>query len=119
MEKLDSVLVQFSLSVDTVRRMQVHIEKSQLIVPGFTYRLSRMKWLLDCEIRTVSDYKAKGMCSSPSLVCDIAFALLKELNPVVQTMACDWYTVDSDGAVITAGFSPEAIAKMKSNKFET
>ena len=113
-EKLDSVLSQLSLSVDTVRRMQVDIEKSQLIVPGFSFRLSRMKWLLDGEIRTVSDYKAKGMCSSPSLVCDIALALLKELNPVVQTMTCDWYK-DSDGAVI----SDLAIAKMKSNKFET
>jgi len=76
---------------------------------------------LDCEIRTVSDYKAKGVGSSPSLVCDLALTLLKELNPVVQfiTQKCDWYVVDSDGAVTTAGWSPEALSKMESNKFET
>ena len=74
-----------------------------------------MKWLLDGEIRTVSDYIAKGVGSSPSLICDVALQLLNELNPVLQTMACDWYKVDSDGAVI----SDLAIAKMKSNKFET
>ena len=114
-EKLDSVLSQLSLSVDTVRRMQVHIEKSQLIVPAISLRLSHMKWLLDGEIRTVSDYIAKGVGSSPSLICDVALQLLNELNPVLLTMAVDWHKLDSDGAVI----SDLAIAKMKSNKFET
>ena len=115
LEKLDSVLSQLYLSVRTVRRMQADIEKSQLIVPAFSGRLSRMKWLLDGEIRTVSDYIAKGVGSSPSLICDVALQLLNQLNPVLLTMASDWHKVDSDGAVI----SDLAIAKMKSNKFET
>ena len=121
LEKLDSVLSQLYLSVRTVRRMQADIEKSQLILPEFNGRLSNMKWLLDGEIRTVSDYIAKGVGSSPSLVCDVALSLLKEINGAMLfiTQECDFYVVDSDGAVTTAGFSPEAISKMISNKFGT
>ena len=120
-EKLDSVLEQLSLSAETVRSMQLAIERAQLTLPAFSLRLSGMKSLLDREIRTVSDYKAKGVGSSPSLVCDMALSLLKEMNGTMLfiTQECDFCVVDSDGAVTTAGFSPEAISKMISNKFET
>ena len=61
------------------------------------------------------------MGASPSLVCDVALSLLKDMNGTMLfiTQECDSLLVDSDGAVTTAGFSPEAISKMISNKFET
>jgi len=119
-EKLDSVLVQLSLSAEKVSGMQLAIERAQLTVPAFSYRLNRMKWLLDGEIRMVSDCKAK-VGESPSLVCDMALSMLEEMNGTLLfiTQECDFYVVDSDGAVATAGFSPEAISKMISNKFGT
>ena len=61
------------------------------------------------------------MGASVWLVCDVALTFMKELNGAVQfiTQDCGPLIVDSDGAVSTAGFSPEAISKMISNKFET
>ena len=120
MKKVDSTLAQLSLTVNTVRSIQLAIERAQLTVPAFSYRLNRMKWLLDGEIRMVSDCKAK-VGESPSLVCDMALSMLEEMNGTLLfiTQECDFYVVDSDGAVATAGFSPEAISKMISNKFGT
>ena len=120
-EKLDSVLAQLSLTVDKVRRMQVAIGTSQLSVPEFSNRLNRMKWLIEGDIARLSDYKAKGVGTSTWLICDVALTLLKDMNGVVLfiTQECDSLVVDSDGAVTTAGFSPEAISKMISNKFVT
>ena len=120
-EKLDSVLAQLSLTVDKVRRMQVAIGTSQLSVPEFSNRLNRMKWLIEGDIARLSDYKAKGVGTSTWLLCDVALTLLKDMNGAVLfiTQECDSLVVDSDGAVTTAGFSPEAIRTMIKNKFVT
>ena len=120
-EKLDSVLAQLSLTVDKVRRMRVALEKVLFRVEEFSNRLDRMKSLIEGDIARLSDYKAKGVGASTWLLCDVALTLLKDMNGVVLfiTQACDSLVVDSDGAVTTAGFSPEAISKMISNKFVT
>ena len=120
-EKLDSVLAQLSLTVDKVRRMQVAIEKTWFIVPEFSNRLDRMKWLIEGDIARLSDYKAKGVGTSTWLICDVALTLLKDMNGVVLfiTQECDSLVVDSDGAGPYAGFSREAYRTMLKNKFVT
>ena len=120
-ERLDSVLVQLSLSAETVRSMQLAIERAQLTLPAFSYRLNRMKWLIDGDIARLSDYKAKGVGASTWLLCDVALTLLKDMNGVVLfiTQACDSLAVDRFGADQYAGFGQEAYRTMLKNKFVT
>ena len=52
MQKIDSVLAQLALSIDSVRSIQTAIARAQLIVPALSNRLEKVNCLLQGETTT-------------------------------------------------------------------
>ena len=59
MKKVDSVLAQLTLNIDSARSIQIAIGRAQLIVPALCNRLEKVKSLLQGEKLQLSHYKAK------------------------------------------------------------
>ena len=116
MQKIDSVLAQLALSIDSVRSIQTAIARAQLIVPALSNRLEKVKSLLEGEKRQHSHYRAKCKEEGTTLMCDTALAVVGDAhNQMLFIMReCSALMVDSDVAAITAGFSPEVNSKLYS-----
>ena len=111
MKKLDSMLAQLSKSVNTVRSIQLAIEAANLILPAFGKRLKKVKRKLDADIQRLSRYKAKCMEEGTTFICDVALDSVKLANDEMRYIMCECSVLmtNNDGAVITAGASPDAI----------
>ena len=116
MKKIDSVLAQLALSIDTARSIQIAIARAQLIAPALSNRLERAKCLLQGEERQLSQYKAKGKEEGSTLMCDTAVAVVVDAHKHMRLVMreCSELMIHSGAAAITAGFSPEAISKLYS-----
>ena len=114
MQKIDSVLAQLALSIDSVRSIQIATARVPLIVPALRNRLEKVKCLLQGEKRQLSQYKAKGKEEGSTLMCDTAVAVVGDAhNQMLLVMReCSALMVESDVAAITVGFSPEVISKL-------
>ena len=87
MKKVDSALAQLSLTVNTVRSIQLAIERGQLILPAFSHRLNRIKWWLDGDIQQLSHYKAKCREEGTTLLCDVASQTVQlASNEIIRIM---------------------------------
>ena len=80
MQKIDSVLAQLALSIDSVRSIQIAIGRAQLIVPALSKQLARVKWLLHGDKRQLSHYKEKGKEEGSTLMCDTAVAVVGDAH---------------------------------------
>ena len=112
MKKVDSTLAQLSKSVNTVRSIQLAIETAHLILPAFCKRLRRVKRWLDADIQRLSRYKAKCMEEGTTSICDVAWDTVQLANTDLRYIMYECSSAlvtNNDGAVITAGASPDAI----------
>ena len=112
MKKVDSTLAQLSKSVNTVRSIQLAIETAHLILPAFCKRLRRVKRWLDADICRLSRYKAKCMEEGTTSICDVAWDTVQLANAELRYIMYECSSAlvtNNDGAVITAGPSPDAI----------
>ena len=117
MQKIDSVLAQLALSIDSVRSIETAIAKSQLIVPALSNRLEKVKCLLHGEKRQLSHYKEKGKEEGSTLLCDIAMAEVDDANKQMLRVMheCSEVMIHSGAAAGTPGFRPEVISKLYNN----
>ena len=114
LQKIDSVLAQLALSIDSVKSIENAIAESQLIVPALSTQLAKVKTLLNGDKRQLSHYKEKGKEEGSTLMCDTAVAVVVDAHKQMRLVMreCSALMVDSDVAAITVGFSPEVISKL-------
>ena len=114
MQKIDSVLAQLVLSIDTVRSIETAIAKSQLIVPALSNSLEKVKCLLQGEKRQFSHYKEKGKEEGSTLLCDSAMAEVDDANKQMLRVMheCSEVMIHSGATAGTPGFTPETISKL-------
>ena len=114
LQKIDSVLAQLALSIDTVRSIQIAIARAQLIVPALSNRLEKVKCLLQGEKRQLSHYKEIGKEEGSTLICDIAMAEVDDANKqmLFVMQECSEVMIHSGATAGTPGFTPETISKL-------
>ena len=114
MPKIDSVLAQLALSIDSVKGIENAIADSQLIVPALSKQLARVKWLLHGDKRQLSHYKEKGMEEGTTLLCGSAMEMVDDANKQMLRVMheCSHVMIHSGAAAGTPGFTPEAISKL-------
>ena len=113
LQKIDSVLAQLALSIDTVRSIQIAIARAQLIVPALSNRLEKVKCLLQGEKRQLSHYKEKGKEEGSTLLCDSAMAEVDDANKqMLRVMHECSELMIHNGATGIPGFTPETISKL-------
>ena len=114
LQKIDSVLAQLALSIDSVKSIENAIAASQLIVPALSTQLARVKRLLNGDKRQLSHYKEKGKEEGSTLLCDSAMAEVDDANKQMLRVMheCSEVMIHSGATAGTPGFTPETISKL-------
>ena len=114
LQKIDSVLAQLALSIDSVKSIENAIAESQLIVPALSTQLARVKRLLNGDKRQLSHYKEKGKEEGSTLLCDSAMAEVDDANKQMLRVMheCSEVMIHSGATAGTPGFTPETISKL-------
>ena len=114
LQKIDSVLAQLALSIDSVKSIENAIAESQLIVPALSTKLARVKRLLNGDKRQLSHYKEKGKEEGSTLLCDSAMAEVDDANKQMLRVMheCSELMIHSGATAGIPGFAPETISKL-------